>query len=114
MNWRAVNFSDESVFHVFGSDGIEWCWRKPGEWLDPWFTKKKVKPSGGKVTVWGMITAQGVVHIVRIEGNLNKELYCEILQDDVLGSYHDLQLDYHDYYFQQDNNPKHTAKIVQA
>ena len=73
-NWRAVNFSDESIFCVFGSDGIEWCWRKPGEQLDPQFTKKKVKHSGGKVTVWGMITAQGVGHIVRIEGNLNKEL----------------------------------------
>ena len=101
-------------FRVFGSDGIEWCWRKPGEQLDPRFTKKKVKHGGGKVTVWGMITAQGVGHIVHIEGNLNKKLYCEILQDDVLGSYHDLQLDYHDYYFQQDNDPKHTAKIVQA
>jgi len=113
-NWRAVNFSDESIFHVFGSDGMEWCWRKPGERLDPRFTKKKVKHGGGKVTVWGMITAQGVGRIVRIEGNLNKELYCEILQDDVLGSYHDLHLDYRDYYFQQDNDPKHTAKIVQA
>jgi hypothetical protein len=113
-NWRAVNFSDESIFRVFGSDGMEWCWRKPEERLDPRFTKKKVKHGGGKVTVWGMITAQGVGHIVRIEGNLNKELYCKILQDDVLGTYHDLHLDYHDYYFQQDNDPKHTAKIVQA
>lgn len=27
-DWRCVNFSDESIFRVFGSDGIEWCWRK--------------------------------------------------------------------------------------
>lgn len=113
-NWRAVNFSDESIFHVFGSDGMEWCWRKPGERLDPRFTKKKVKHGGGKVTVWGMITAQGVGRLVQIEGNLNKELYRDILQDDVLGSYSDLGLDYHAYYFQQDNDPKHTSKIVQA
>jgi len=52
-NWRAVNFSDESIFHVFGSDGMEWCWRRPGERLDPRFTKKKVKHGSGKVTVWG-------------------------------------------------------------
>ncbi len=93
-NWRAVTFSDES--------------------LDPRFTKKKVKHGGGKVTIWGMITAHGVGHIVRIEGNLNKELYCEILQDDVLGTFRDLHLDFHNYYFQQDNDPKHTAKLVQA
>lgn len=30
-NWMAVAFSDESIFHVFGSDGIEWCWRRPGQ-----------------------------------------------------------------------------------
>ena len=113
-NWRAVNFSDESIFHVFGSDGIEWCWRRPGERLDPRFTKKKVKHGGGKVTVWGMITAKGVGRIVRIEGNLNKELYCEILEDDVLGTYHDLHMDPQRFYFQQDNDPKHTAKIVKA
>jgi len=113
-NWRAVTILDESIFHVFGSDGMEWCWRRPGECLDPRFTKKKVKHGGGKVTIWGMITAHGVGHIVRIEGNLNKELYCEILQDDVLGTFHDLHLDFHNYYFQQDNDPKHTAKLVQA
>jgi hypothetical protein len=112
-NWMAVTFSDESIFHLFGSDGIEWCWRKPGQRLDPRFTKKKLKHGGGKVTVWGMITAFGVGHIVRIEGNLNKELYTEILEDDALGSFHDLGLDYGNFYFQQDNDPKHTSKLVQ-
>jgi hypothetical protein len=111
-NWMAVTFSDESIFHLFGSDGIKWCWRKPGQRLDPRFTKKKLKHGGGKVTVWGMITAFGVGRIVRIEGNLNKELYTEILEDDVLGSFRDLGLNYHDFYFQQDNDPKHTSKLA--
>ena len=38
----------------------------------------------------------------------------EILQDDLLGTYQDLHLDYHDRYFQQDNDPKHTSKLAQA
>ena len=113
-NWEAVDFSDESIFRLFGSDGMEWCWRKPEQRLDPQFMKKKVKHSNGKVVVWGMITPYGVGHIVQIEGNLNKELYCEILQDDLLGTYQDLRLDYHDRYFQQDNDPKHTSKLAQA
>ena len=113
-NWRAVNYSDESIFRIFGSDGIEWCWRKPEERLDPRYTKKKVKYGGGKVTVWGMITARGVGQLVRIEGNLTKELYRDILEDDVLGTYHDLHMDHRSFYFQQDHDPKHTAKIVKA
>jgi len=113
-NWRAVNFSDESIFHIFGSDGIQWCWRKPGERLDPRYTRKKLKHGGGKVTVWGMITACGVGRIVRIEGNLNKELYRDILQDDVLGTYREHHMNPRSFYFQQDNDPKHTSKIVKA
>lgn len=33
-NWNAIAFSDESIFHVFGSDVIQWCWRRPGQRLD--------------------------------------------------------------------------------
>lgn len=113
-NWRAVNFLDESIFHIFRSDGMEWYWRRPWEHLDPRFIKKKVKHRGGKITVWALVTVKGVGQIVQIEGNLNKNLYCKILEDNILGSYSDLGLDYHDYYFQQDNNPKHTSKVVQA
>jgi len=28
-NWMVVPFSDEPNFHLFGSDGIQWYWRKP-------------------------------------------------------------------------------------
>ena len=61
-----------------------------------------------------MITARGVGRIVRIKGNLNKELYHDILQDDVLGTYRELHMKPCSFYFQQDNDPKHTSKIVKA
>jgi hypothetical protein len=111
-NWKQVTFSDESIFRLIGSDGMEWCWRKPNERLDPRFTKKRVKHGGGKITVWGMITPHGLGRLVRIEGNMHKELYREILQEDFLGTMDNLELDVHDYYFQQDNDPKHKAGIV--
>ena len=103
-NWRAVNYSDESIFRIFGLDGIEWCWRKPEKWLDPWYTKKKVKYGGEKVTVWRMITAWGVGRLVQIKGNLTKELYCDILEDGILGIYHDLHMDHQSFYFQQNHD----------
>jgi hypothetical protein len=46
---KRVLFSDESIFRVFGTDGIQWCWRKPHKWLDPRFMQKRVKHGGGKV-----------------------------------------------------------------
>jgi hypothetical protein len=108
----AVIFSDESIFRVIGSDGVQWCWRKPGERLDPRYTKKNMKHGGGKVTVWGMVTPYGLGRLVRIEGNMDRFLYRDILEEDFLGSMDDLNLDPRDYYFQQDSDPKHTAGVV--
>jgi hypothetical protein len=61
-----------------------------------------------------MITPHGLGRLVRIEGNLNAELYCQILEEDLLGSLDDLDLDLdrRDYYFQQDNDPKHTSRAA--
>ena len=64
--------------------------------------------------IWGMITSHRVGRIVRIEGNLNKELYHDILQDNALGTYHEHHMNLDSFYFQQDNDPKHTSKIIKA
>jgi hypothetical protein len=61
--------------------------------LDLRFTKKKVKHGGWKVMVWGMITYWGVGRLVRIEGNMDRFLY-HILEDNALGSFEDLRLNY--------------------
>jgi hypothetical protein len=57
-----------------------------------------------------MITPHGLGWLVRIEGNMHKELYRGVLQDDFLSTMNDLELDVHNYYFQQDNNPKHNKR----
>ena len=59
-DWCAVVFSDESKFNLFGSDGREWCWRKPREGLDPRYTKKNVTHGGRHIMVWGCITCHSV------------------------------------------------------
>lgn len=108
-DWRAVIFSDESKFNLFGSDGREWCWRKPGEALDPKYTKKKVKHGGGHIMVWGCITSHGVGRLHRIDGIMDRFQYVDILTSDLLGTLSDHNLDHHSIYFQQDGDSKHRS-----
>ncbi|KAF8642965.1 hypothetical protein AX16_009295 [Volvariella volvacea WC 439] len=77
------------------------------------YVTKKVKHGGGHVMVWGCITSSGLGRLVRIEGNMNRFLYVEILDDDLLGSLKDLKIKKKDIYFQQDNDPKHTSGHAQ-
>jgi hypothetical protein len=108
-DWLSVIFSDESKFNLIGSDGLSWCWRKPGEEFDERYTKKVVKHSGGSVMVWGCLTAKGLGQICHIKGNMVMSLYMDILDDEFLGTLHDLEINKTDIYFQQDNDPKHTS-----
>jgi hypothetical protein len=111
-DWKAVIFSDESKFTLFGTDGREWCWRAPGQAFDKRFVKKSIKHGGGNVMVWGCLTAQGPGRICRIEGMMNAQLYTQILNDEFLGTLRDLGINKKDIYFQQDNDPKHTSRLA--
>ncbi|GBB84788.1 hypothetical protein RclHR1_11360002 [Rhizophagus clarus] len=71
--------------------------------------KPTVKFGGGSIFVWGCFTSSGVGYLVRMEGGLDAELYCKILEEDLMGTLHYYDLDTNDIIFQQDNDPKHTA-----
>ena len=111
-DWHAVIFSDESKFKLFGLDGHQYCWRTPGQEFDAKFTKKVVKHGGGSIMVLGRLTTNGPGCIVRIEGNMDTELYIQILNDDFLGTLQNLEIKKKDVYFQHDNDPKHTSKCA--
>ena len=109
-DWCKVVWSDESKFNLFGSDGKEYCWKKKGEALKDRHVKGTVKFGGGGVFVWGCFTAVGIGYLCRIEGGMDAELYCQILNEDFLRTldYYDLSVD--DIVYQHDNDPKHTAR----
>ncbi|CAK9811674.1 Transposable element Tc1 transposase [Anthophora quadrimaculata] len=62
--------------------------------------------------VWGCMAASGVGNLIFIEGILDKAKYLHILKDNLKKSAVKLGL-LENFYFQQDNDPKHKAKIVQ-
>ena len=71
-----------------------------------------VKHGGGSIMFWGCFSAAGTGRSVRTEGKMNREKYREILEENMLQSAQDLRL-WRMFTFQQDNDPKHTAKTTQ-
>lgn len=109
--WDAVIWSDESKFNIYKSDGRILVWRKEGTELQQKHIQRTVKHGGGSVMVWGCMAASGVGELVFIDGIMKKEQYLDILRNNLKKSAEKLNLS-DSYYFQQDNDPKHTAEMV--
>jgi len=111
-DWSKVIWSDESKFNIFSSDGKEYCWKKVGEPLRDSHVKPTVKFGGGNIMVWGCFTSLGVGNLCKIDGKMDSELYRRILTEDFLGTLSWYNLNKEEVIFQQDNDPKHTAKLT--
>ena len=70
-----------------------------------------VKHGGRNVIVWGCIRAAGVGELYFMEGNMNSNIYCEILQQSMILSPQKLG---RRAVFQHYNDPKHTSKTTTA
>ena len=97
-----IVWSDETKIELFCLKAKIHVWRKPG-------TIPMVKHGGGSILLWGCFSARGTGRLVRIEGKMNRAKYTEILDENLLRT-----SDWgRRFTFQQDNDPKHTAKITQ-
>jgi transposase len=108
--WESVIFSDESKINLNGSDGREVIWRKAGESLKNKNLVPTFKRAAKGVMVWGCFSAKGVGKLVFIDGIMDRYKYLEILADNLQESAEIMGLS--DFCFQQDNDPKHTSKLV--
>ena len=107
--WNHVLWSDEMKINLFGSDGFKHVWRRPGEEYKDKCVMPTVKYGGGNVMVEGCMSAAGVGELYFIEGNMNSNMYCVILQQSIFPS---LQKLGSRAVFQHDNDPKHTFKTT--
>ncbi|KAG2462409.1 TCB1 transposase, partial [Polypterus senegalus] len=105
-----IVWSDETKIELFGVNARHHVWRKPGTAHHQANTIPTVKFGGGSIMLWGCFSAAGTGRLVRIKGKMTAAMYRDILDENLLQSTLDLGLGRW-FIFQQDNDPKHTAKI---
>ncbi|CAG8819987.1 12230_t:CDS:1, partial [Gigaspora rosea] len=71
---------------IYGSDGRQYCWKRPNEPFNERNVIHTKKYGGGSVMVWGCFSSFGVGNIVRIYGTMDGDLYRQILSEDLLGT----------------------------
>lgn len=115
--WRTVMFSDECRICLFGNDGRERVYRRPGERYSQCCIEERVAYGGGSVMVWAGISLEAKTDIVFVvgpdrhnAGGLTAHRYIEeILAEHVVpfaGFIGD------NFLFMQDNARPHTARIT--
>ncbi|XDV18669.1 hypothetical protein PO909_024315 [Leuciscus waleckii] len=110
-DWKSILWSDETKIELFGLNSKRYVWRKPGTAHHLSNTVSTVKHGGGSIMLWGCFSAAETGRLVAIEGKMNAAKYRDILDENLLQSALDLRLGRR-FTFQQDNDPKHTAKIT--
>ncbi|KAG2459227.1 TCB1 transposase, partial [Polypterus senegalus] len=105
-----IIWSDETNIQLFGVNARRHVLRKPGTAHHQANTIPTVKHGGGSIMLWGCFSAAGTGRLVRIKGKMTAAIYRDILDENLLQSALDLRLGRR-FIFQQDNDPKHTAKI---
>ena len=76
-------WSDETKINCIGSDGRKWVWKEVGEKLTDRQVEGTLKFGGGNVMMWGCMFWEGVGYATRIEGKMDAQLYCSILEDEL-------------------------------
>ncbi len=84
--WNHVLWSDESKVNLFDSDGVQYVWRRPGEEYQENCALPTVKHGGGSIMVWGCMTTAGTGELRFIEGNMDSNMYCDILKQKMMPS----------------------------
>ncbi len=85
--WNHVLWSDESKVNSFDSDGVQHVWRRPAEEYQEDRSLSTVKHGGGSsIMVWGCMSTAGTGELWFIEGNMDSNMYCDILKQKMMPS----------------------------
>jgi len=108
--WENILWTGESKVNLFGSDAPSRVRRPPNTEFESRHTVKTVKHGGGNIKIWGCFSYIGVGPLFWIKETMTKDIYRNILSDVMLPYARQNMAE--NWIFQQDNDPKHTAKVV--
>ena len=111
-DWQNVIFSDESTFCVLKRKNQVKIWRTDEERLHQDCIEQLTTGNGGKLGIWGGICGQGPTEAKIYDGNMNGELYCDVLAGELKRSIDKLR-NKQKIIYQQDLAPWHKSKIVE-
>jgi hypothetical protein len=111
-DWKRILWTDETKINRIGSDGKVYIWKQRGEPLSNRTTSPTIKHRGGNLMVWGCMGWNGVGKLIKVQGNMDKVQYCEILENGVQESFEVPETVDGEQYFQQDNDPKHMSGLA--
>lgn len=86
--------------------------RRKNEAYNPECLVSTVKGGGGSLMAWASFSRQGPGPIHRVDGIMKADQYKHILSETMLPYARDSMPN--EWSFQQDNDPKHTSKLVKA
>lgn len=111
QDWGKVLFSDESRYKIFNSDGMKRVRRPVNMRFHPKYVTPTIKHGQGSVFVWGCFSWSRVGLLHFIDGIMDRFVYRDILQN-VMFPYAQREMPLQ-FIFQQDNDPKHSSRLVQ-
>ena len=82
-DWKRVIWSDETKINRLGSDGRNWCWKRPGEGLSDRLVQGTLKFGGGSLMLWGCTTWNGIGYAFKVDGRMDTDLYLQSLMDEL-------------------------------
>ncbi len=110
-NWNLVIWSDETSIALDSVCGTVWVQRPVGAAYDDEYIWKGKERHPEKVHVWGCFSAHGVGDIEIFEENMNAKVLEKIFEERLVSS-HQRLFPTGEWWFQQDNDPKHHANII--
>ena len=113
-DWAHVIWSDETKINRLTSDAWKWAYKKAGDNLSECLVEGTRKFGGGSLMIWGCMTWDGPGYATKIDGRMDADLYCQIMEDELQKSLAFYGKTVEDVIFQQDNDPKHTSKKAQT